>query len=73
VQLQRHLTMATYMAAYHLRELMAEAYTPARGGRPATVDMDQVLKRYNGSSRYAGRVAKRQKALARHLAAPRQG
>jgi hypothetical protein len=73
VQLQRHLTMATFMAAYHLRELMAEAYTPGRGGRPASVDMDQVLKRYNGSSRYAGRVAKRQKALARHLAATRPG
>ncbi len=68
VRLERHLTLATYMAAYHLRELMQQAFTPADRRHPARVDMYKVLLRYNGSRRYPGRVAKRQKALARFLA-----
>jgi len=68
VRLERHLTLATYMAAYHLRELMQQAYVPASRRHPARIDMYKVLLRYNGSRRYPGRVAKRQKALARFLA-----
>lgn len=68
IRLEHHLTMATYMAAFHLRELMATAYHPGGGKHPPSVDMDKVLKRYNGSSRYAGRVAKRRLALARFMA-----
>jgi hypothetical protein len=68
IRLEHHLTMATYMAAFHLRELMQEAYEPARGKRPAMVNMDKVLLRYNGSSRYAKHVASRQSELARFLA-----
>ncbi len=68
VRLERHLTLATYMAAYHLRELMQQAFIPADRRHPARIDMYKVLLRYNGSRRYPGRVAKRQKALARFLA-----
>jgi len=68
IRLEHHLTMATYMAAFHLRELMATAYHPGGGKHPPSVDMDKVLKRYNGSSRYAGMVAKRRLALARFVA-----
>jgi hypothetical protein len=46
---------------------MQDAYTPATRRKPARIDMDKVLLRYNGSSRYAGRVAKRQRALARFV------
>lgn len=67
IRLERHLTMATYMAAFHLRELMQETYRPPNKRRPALVNMDKVLLRYNGSSRYAKRVAGRQRELARFL------
>ncbi len=67
VRLQHHLTMATYMAAFHLRELMAESVIPARRGRRAMINMDKVLKRYNGSSRYSSMVAVRRNGLAESL------
>jgi hypothetical protein len=59
--------MATYMAAFHLRELMQESYQPASGGHPAHVDTDKVLKRYNGSMAYIGAVAARQRQLSAFL------
>jgi hypothetical protein len=66
ISLERHLTMATYMAAFHLRELMQESWVPSgKGG--GYVDMNQVMKRYNGSSAYAGRVAKRQREQVAYL------
>ena len=65
--LERHLTMATYMAAFHLRELMQESYQPANGTHPAHVDTDKVLKRYNGSMAYIGAVAARQRQLSSFL------
>ncbi len=70
VRLERHITLATYMAAFHLRELMQAAYYPPRGRRPAWVDMNRVMKAYNGSSLYAGRVAGRRLELAAFLASP---
>lgn len=63
LRLQHHLTMATYMAAFHLRELMHEAILPSTRTQGPRVDMNKVLKRYNGSSRYAGQVAKRKRSL----------
>ncbi len=66
-KLERHLTLATFMAAFHLRELMTLAYLPPRGHRPAAVDMDQVLLRYNGSPRYGAQVGLRQKQLTEFL------
>jgi hypothetical protein len=67
VRLERHLTMATYMAAFHLRELMQEAYQPVAKGQPR-INVNQVLRRYNGSTSYIHAVARRQKQLARFLA-----
>ena len=67
IRLERHLTMATYMAAFHLRELMQDTYRPPNKRRPALVNMDKVLLRYNGSSSYAKHVAGRQKELASFL------
>lgn len=69
--LERHLTMATYMAAFHLRELMQESYQPASGGHQAYVDTDKVLKRYNGSMAYIGAVAARQRQLSSFLSGGR--
>ncbi|MBI5524444.1 MAG: hypothetical protein HY910_17605 [Desulfarculus sp.] len=69
--LERHLTMATYMAAFHLRELMQESYQPASGGHQAYVDTDKVLKRYNGSMAYIGAVAARQRQLSAFLSGGR--
>jgi hypothetical protein len=67
IRLQHHLSMATYMAAYHLRFLMEKSYRPPRAGRRAAVDMDRVLHRYNGASTYAAKVALRRGELARFL------
>lgn len=67
IRLQHHLSMATYMAAYHLRGLMEKSYQPPRAGRRAVVDMDRVLHRYNGASTYAAKVALRRGELARFL------
>ncbi len=68
VNLQKHLTIATYLAAFHLRELMLEAVLPATRRLPACVDMDKVMLRYNGSHLYAGRVASRRAELSRFIA-----
>ncbi|MCB2191555.1 MAG: hypothetical protein KQI62_08320 [Deltaproteobacteria bacterium] len=68
IRLQNHLTLATYLAAFHLRELMIEASAPATKRRRAYVDMDKVMLRYNGSPLYAGRVAVRRAELSRFIA-----
>jgi hypothetical protein len=67
IRLEHHLTMATYMAAFHLRELMQEALLPANRRHGPRVDMNKVMKRYNGSSRYSGQVATRQRSLAKFV------
>ncbi|RJX29699.1 MAG: hypothetical protein C4525_13925 [Desulfarculus sp.] len=67
IRLQHYLTMATYLAAFHLRELMQESYLGPTTRRRAAVDMDRVMRRYNGSSAYAARVAFRRAELARYL------
>lgn len=67
IRLQHHLTIATYMAAFHLRELMEEAMLPANRTKGHRVDMNKVMKRYNGSSRYSGQVAKRKRSLAKFV------
>ncbi len=67
LRLEHHLTMATYMAAFHLRELLMESVVNPGGGRAAHVDLDRVMKRYNGSDIYAGQVAQRQKQLVSFL------
>ncbi|MCB2186514.1 MAG: hypothetical protein KQJ78_08860 [Deltaproteobacteria bacterium] len=69
IDLQEHLTLATYMAAYHLRELLEEAYLPATRHLPARVDSDRVMKAYNGSSKYSLAVAQRRAELAEFLTA----
>jgi len=68
IRLQNHLTLATYLAAFHLRELMLEASVPASKRLRAYVDMDKVMLRYNGSHLYAGRVALRRAELSRFIA-----
>ena len=68
IRLQNHLTLATYLAAFHLRELMLEASVPAGKRLRAYVDMDKVMFRYNGSHLYAGRVAVRRAELSRFIA-----
>jgi hypothetical protein len=68
IRLQNHLTLATYLAAFHLRELMLEAGVPAGKRHRAYVDMDKVMLRYNGSPLYAGRVAVRRAELNRFVA-----
>ncbi|MCB2228753.1 MAG: hypothetical protein KQH53_18910 [Desulfarculaceae bacterium] len=68
INLQHHLTIATELAAFHLRELMQDAVVRAGKRHPAYVDMDKVMLRYNGSRLYAGRVAVRRAELDRFLA-----
>ncbi len=65
LKLEHHLTMATYMAAFHVRELL-QGSVINHGGQ-WMVDTDQVMKRYNGSSAYAGQVAARRVQLTKYL------
>jgi hypothetical protein len=67
IRLEHHLTMATYMAAFHVRELMQESVLPATKRHGSRIDMNKVMKRYNGSSRYSGQVAKRKRSLAKFV------
>lgn len=67
IRLEHHLTMATYMAAFHVRELMQESVLPATRREGPRIDMNKVMKRYNGSSRYSGQVAKRKHSLAKFV------
>jgi hypothetical protein len=66
VRLERHLTMATYMAAFHLRELMVESRV-RKNGRLA-VNLNRVLLRYNGSVRYISMVETKRQQLAKFMA-----
>lgn len=66
IPLQHHLTVATFLAAFHVRELIQES-TVSGQGQLAYVDTDRVMKRYNGSSVYAGQVALRQRQLTSFL------
>ena len=63
IRLERHLTMATYMAAFHLKQLMH------RASHDGYVDTNRLMRHYNGSDIYGGWVAKRQQQLAGYLAA----
>ena len=65
VRLERHLTLATYMAAYHLRELMAGSVVKRKG--KLAVNLNQVLFRYNGSVRYISMVASKRQQLAKFI------
>ena len=47
--------MATFMAAFHLRELMQQAEVQTKLSNRNFVNMDQVMLRYNGSKAYAAR------------------
>lgn len=62
IRLERHLTLSTYMAAFHLRQLMH------RCGSGGAVDSERLLRMYNGGEVYIGLVAKRQAQLAAFLA-----
>ena len=66
-KLQRHLTMATFMAAFHLRELMQQAEVQTKLSNRNFVNMDLVMLRYNGSKEYASRVKLRERQLASYL------
>ncbi len=68
IRLEHHLTMATYMAAFHVRELMQESIVNPGNGLGSHIDTDRVMKRYNGSNAYAPQVAQRQKQLTSFLA-----
>ena len=67
IRLEKHLTTATYMAAFHLRQLMALATYRDQATGLMVVDTDRVMKMYNGASTYARRVAARQSELRRFL------
>jgi hypothetical protein len=58
IRLERHLTMSTYMAAFHLKQLIYENST--RG----FVDTDLLMRRYNGAGTYVLLVAQRYNQLA---------
>jgi hypothetical protein len=67
IKLERHLTMATYMAAFHVRELMAGAIKKSALGIKGKINSNRVMLRYNGSKAYIEQVALRQKQLAKFM------
>lgn len=67
IKLERHLTMATYMAAFHVRELMAGAVKKTALSLRGKVDSNRVMLRYNGSKAYIEQVALRQKQLSKFM------
>jgi hypothetical protein len=66
-KLEKHLTLATYMAAFHMVTLMDRHTKPWQEDRPALCDLDRVAKSYNGGDAYPGYVLSKKKRLMAYL------
>ena len=67
-RLQDHLTLATYMAAFHISELMEKASASWGRDKKTICDLDRVAYLYNGGERYPGAVYRKKLRLMRYLA-----
>jgi len=66
VRLQDHLTLATYMAAYHLAWLM-EKHVAAGPNQAGRCNLDRVAKSYNGGEAYPPAVHRKKRQLVDYL------
>lgn len=66
-RLQDHLTLATYMAAYHLAWLIEKQAYMVNHGRDARCNIDLVARAYNGGEAYPGAVYRKKLRLLKYL------
>jgi len=66
VRLQDHLTLATYMAAYHLAWLI-EKHAEAGPDQAGRCNLDRVARSYNGGETYPLAVHRKKKQLVDYL------
>lgn len=69
--LQDHLTLATYMAAFHMSTLMESHTQAGRNGRAPLCNLEMVARAYNGSAAYPGAVYRKQVSLMRYIESER--
>ncbi|MEW6265216.1 MAG: hypothetical protein AB1641_19230 [Thermodesulfobacteriota bacterium] len=66
-KLQDHLTLATYMAAFHLATLMEKAASNWGKDKAALCDLDRVAQLYNGGDAYPEAVHRKKLRLLGYL------
>ncbi|MFH1139808.1 MAG: hypothetical protein V1816_27335 [Pseudomonadota bacterium] len=66
-RLQDHLTLATYMAAFHMRELIDKVSTSWGRDKKSICDLDRVAFLYNGGETYPGAVFRKKISLVSYL------
>ncbi|MDY6851144.1 MAG: hypothetical protein SV487_03580, partial [Thermodesulfobacteriota bacterium] len=66
-RLQDYLTLATYMAAYHLAWLIEKQAYTVNHGRDARCNIDLVARAYNGGDAYPGAVYRKKLLLLKYL------
>ncbi|MBU1741711.1 MAG: hypothetical protein KKC37_09210, partial [Proteobacteria bacterium] len=69
IQLQNHLTLAAYLAAYHLRDLIDRQTVGRRQGRKThwQCNLDNVVAAYNGSRKYIRGIRQKRAFLIKYL------
>ncbi|MFH1090939.1 MAG: hypothetical protein V1742_05145 [Pseudomonadota bacterium] len=71
-RLQDHLTLATYMAAFHLSDLIEKHQNTWTKDKPPLCDLDRVAQSYNGSEAYPNAVYQKKLRLMNFLERVRQ-
>jgi chromosome segregation ATPase len=66
-RLQDHLTLATYMAAFYVSQLMEDSTHSWKKGKPPLCDLDQVALSYNGGEAYPPAVYRKKLRLMGYL------
>ncbi len=69
VKLQNHLTLAAYLAAYHLRQLIDRHSVGVKHGRKVSwrCNLDNVVAAYNGSRKYIRGIKQKRRHLIKYL------
>ena len=66
-RLQDHLTLATYMAAFHVSQLIENSTRSWKKNKPPLCDLDQVALSYNGGEAYPPAVYRKKLRLMGYL------
>jgi chaperonin cofactor prefoldin len=69
VKLENHLTLAAYLAAYHLRDLIDRQMVAYKKGRKIRwhCNLDNVVAAYNGSRKYIRGISQKRRHLIKYL------
>ena len=71
-QLEKHVTLATYMAAFHLSQLMEKAAVTWGKDKERLCDLDRVAYFYNGGAAYPPAVLGKKMKLCAYLSRVRR-